>query len=81
MTAACKALSWLSVLWLRMMTSSVVPGSSRGDHRTKLRQDMLVRLFDDHVMELLLTMAQHANQVQDTVSKILHVVMSAACQV
>ena len=36
---------------------------SRGDHRTRLRQDMLQQLFEDHVMELLLTMAQHAGQV------------------
>lgn len=36
---------------------------SRGDNRTRLRQDMLQQLFEDHVMELLLTMSQHASQV------------------
>ncbi|KAK9804992.1 hypothetical protein WJX73_009460 [Symbiochloris irregularis] len=35
---------------------------SRGDHRTRLRQDLLRQLFEDHVMELLMTMAQHADQ-------------------
>ncbi|KAL0021485.1 hypothetical protein WJX79_010302 [Trebouxia sp. C0005] len=34
---------------------------SGGDHRTRLRQTLLIRMFDDNVMELLLVIAQHAH--------------------
>lgn len=36
---------------------------SGGDHRTRLRQELLTRMFDDNVMELLLVIAQHAHTV------------------
>ncbi len=36
---------------------------SGGDHRTRLRQTLLIRMFDDNVMELLLVIAQHAHAV------------------
>ncbi|KAL3161372.1 hypothetical protein ABBQ32_010265 [Trebouxia sp. C0010 RCD-2024] len=38
----------------------VVTGSG-GDHRSRLRQELLTRMFDDNVMELLLVIAQHAH--------------------
>ncbi|KAL0032107.1 hypothetical protein WJX77_005423 [Trebouxia sp. C0004] len=34
---------------------------SGGDHRTRLCQALLIRMFDDNVMELLLVIAQHAH--------------------
>ena len=37
---------------------------SGGDHRSKLRQALLTRMFDDNVMELLLIIAQHAHTVR-----------------
>lgn len=36
---------------------------SGGDHKTRLRQGLLTRMFDDNVMELLLVIAQHAHAV------------------
>jgi Timeless protein len=36
---------------------------SRGSHRTQLKDDLLRRLFDEHVLELLLVVAQHTNEV------------------
>ena len=37
---------------------------SGGDHRTRLRQELLTRMFDENVMELLLVIAQHAHAVR-----------------
>ncbi len=37
---------------------------SRGDHRTRLRGDLLKRLADDYVLELLLVFAQRTDEVQ-----------------
>jgi Timeless protein len=36
---------------------------ARGDHRTRLRGELLRRLVDDHVLELLLVFAQHTDEV------------------
>lgn len=41
----------------------VLRTGSGGDHRSKLRQALLTRMFDDNVMELLLVIAQHASSV------------------
>ncbi len=38
---------------------------SGGDHRTQLRQELLTRMFDDNVLELLLVIAQHAHAVSN----------------
>ncbi|KAK9830387.1 hypothetical protein WJX72_011470 [[Myrmecia] bisecta] len=35
---------------------------SKGDHKTRLRQELLERLFEDHVMELLILIAQHMHE-------------------
>ena len=43
--------------------SSAVHAGSGGDHRTRLRQELLTRMFDDNVMELLMVIAQHAHMV------------------
>lgn len=51
---------------------------SRGDHRTRLRGELLQRLADDHVLELLLVFAQHTDVVglevvmQNRFSSVLH---------
>ena len=41
----------------------LMAAGSGGDHRTRLRQELLTRMFDDNVMELLLVIAQHAHAV------------------
>ena len=41
-----------------------VTGSGKGDHKTRLRQELLGRLFDEDVMELLLTVAQHTDEAR-----------------
>lgn len=38
-------------------------GGAGGDHRTRMRGDLLRRLADDHVLELLLVLAQHTDEV------------------
>jgi Timeless protein len=37
---------------------------ARGDHRTRLRGELLQRFVDDHVLELLLVFAQHTDEVK-----------------
>lgn len=48
-----------------MISESADVGSG-GDHRSRLRQELLTRMFDDNVMELLLVIAQHAHAVSYT---------------
>lgn len=40
-----------------------VHAGSRGHHRSHLKESLLMRLFDDSIMELLLIMAQHTHRV------------------
>jgi len=57
---------------------------SRGDHRTRLRGELLQRLADDHVLELLLVFAQHTDVVgckvvvQKRFSSVLHTAMNTS---
>ena len=43
--------------------SVLLPAGSAGDHKSHLRQKLLMRLFEDHVMELLAVMAQYTDAV------------------
>ena len=51
--------SWSSI----SAADVLMAAGSGGDHRTRLRQELLTRMFDDNVMELLLVIAQHAHAV------------------
>ena len=38
--------------------------SGKGDHKSRLRQELLARLLDEHVLELLLIVAQHTDEAR-----------------
>ena len=45
--------------------------SGKGDHKTRLRQELLVRLLDENVLELLLIVAQHTDEASALSLRIL----------
>ena len=48
---------------LQRVTMLRIAGS-RGDHKSRMGSELLKCLFDQHVMELLLLMAQHTARVR-----------------
>ena len=55
----------LVVTFVRNLLAVPTPGpsaGSRGDHKTRLRAELLARLLDESVLELLLVVAQHTDE-------------------
>ena len=52
---------------------------ARGDHRTRLRGELLQRFVDDHVLELLLVFAQHTDEVRPRTASLLLNKVTSRC--
>ena len=58
---------WTSCSRLMKETEDVwltCPAGCRGDHKSKLKSHLISCMFDNHIMELILLVSQHAGQVR-----------------
>lgn len=67
-TFSCKCCRVKSIQLLHVLQSvpaerACLQAGCRGDHKSKLRSHLLSYMFDNHIMELLLLVAQHTSQV------------------